>query len=162
MIAPACFRRLSACLLLLLSLTPLAACGSYALRGTVVSGDTPSVIWVKANDPRLDADGLASAHITVHLDPDRLNPKPIGAASTNGAGQFTLPLAEPGAGLLLMNIEVLAQRQPDHMRITQQLQLPQRGQQLLITLRPGKDSALPRPGNLIDQTLQDAKPFLNP
>jgi len=143
-----------------LTLAVSTGCAPYALRGVVVPGDTPSVQWVVPDDARLSAPGLASARVTVWLDPDRLSPEKIGEATTDGAGRFALPIHASGAGVLMMDVEVRGQRPPDHGSATGKLQLPRRGRRLLITLKPGPDHD-PRPaGNLLDQTLRDAEPFL--
>ena len=143
-----------------LALVTLTGCAPYAVRGAVVSGDAPSVQWVVPDDPRLATPGLASARVTAWLDPDRLSPEKIGEVTTDGAGRFALPVSAAGAGVLMMEVEVRAQRSPDHGSATAVLNLPRPGQRLLITLTPGPD-ADPRPtGNLLEQTLRDAEPFL--
>ena len=116
--------------------------------------------WVAEDDPRLDGPGLASARIMAWLDPDRLSPEKVGEVTSDGVGRFALPINEPGAGLLMMEVEVRGQRPPDHGSASKVLELPHRGQILLITLKPGPDTD-PRPaGNVLDQTLRDAEPFL--
>jgi len=143
-----------------LAVAALTACAPYAVRGVVIAGDAPSVQWVVPDDPRLAAPGLASARVTAWLDPDRLSPEKVGEVTTDGAGRFALPIDAAGAGVLIMEVEVRGQRPPDHGSATAVLDLPRRSQRLLITLTPGPDTN-PRPvGNVLDQTLRDAEPFL--
>jgi len=144
----------------LMAALALAGCTPYALHGVVVAGDTPAVQWVVPDDPRLAAPGLASARVTAWLDPERLSPERVGEVTTDGAGRFALPINASGAGVLMMDVEVRGQRPPDHGSATAVLELPRRGRRLLITLKPGPD-ADPRPaGNVLDQTLRSAEPFL--
>ena len=153
--------RVGVVVLLLATLATLSGCTPYAVRGMVVSGAAPTVQWVTPDDPRLDGLGLASARVVAWLDPDRLSPEKVGEVTSDGAGRFALPIDASGAGLLMMDVEVRGERPPDHGSATAELELPHRGQLLLITLKPGPDTA-PRPaGNVLDQTLQDAAPFLN-
>lgn len=154
------WRPRAAVLTLMLMLVGLTGCAPYALRGAVVSGHAPSVQWVQANDPRLAEPGLASARVSVWLDPDRLTPEKLGEVTTGGDGTFSMPIHTAGAGVLIMDIKVRGQRPPDHGSATQNLNLPHRGKHLLITLAPGPDTD-PRPeGNLLERTLRDAQPFL--
>lgn len=154
------WRPLAGVLTLLLVLTGLSGCAPYAVHGAVVSGTAPSVQWVVPDDPRLAEPGLASARVTAWLDPDRLSPEKIGEVTTDGAGRFALPIDAAGAGVLLMKIEVRGERPPDHGSATAELDLPQRGRHLLITVVPGPDADPRSSGNLLDQTLRDAEPFL--
>ncbi len=146
--------------LLTLVLVGLTGCAPYALRGAVISGHTPSVQWVEPNDPRLVEPGLASARVSVWLDPDRLTPEKLGVVSTRGDGKFAMPIHTAGAGVLIMDIKVRGERPPDHGSATQALSLPHRGKHLLITLVPGPDTHPQPQGNLLERTLRDAQPFL--
>ena len=138
----------------------MAGCGVPALRGTVVSGDRASVRWVARDDPRLDVDGLASARLEAYLDPDRLTPERIGDAETDGRGRFVLPLDAPGAGVLQMTVELRAVREPDHGLATGRLDLPRAGRRLLVTLPAGGGGDLTPDPNVLQKTLDDARPFL--
>ena len=143
-----------------LLLATLSGCTPYAVHGMVVTGAAPAVEWVAPEDPRLNGPGLASARVMAWLDPDRLSPEKVGEVTSDGAGHFALPINASGAGLLMMEVEVRGQRPPDHGSATAVLQLPRRDRRLLITLKPGPDTDPPRAGNLLDQTLRDAEPFL--
>ena len=138
----------------------LTACGTPTLRGTVVSGSAASVEWVRPSDPRLEADGVASARVAVYLNPDRFNPERIGLADADGRGRFAVPLDTPGAGVLELDVELRAVREPDHGLAAGRLSLPRRNRELLVTLPAGGGGTLAPEAGVLQKTLDDAEPYL--
>ena len=141
------------------TLLSLAGCGSYKLQGVVLEGDSPRVEIVDKNDPRLEQFGVAAARLTVELDPQRLSPEMIGRGQSDGDGRFSLPIDEPGAGLLMMDVRLRVSRE-DFGSLQQDFELPGRGKRLVITLKPGKDDPSTGDDNLLRDTLREAAPYL--
>jgi hypothetical protein len=149
---------------ILFACTLLSGCASYALRGTVVDGrdravaiSEPSILVVPADDPRLQTDGLASAAVSVTLDPEALRPINAGTTTTDSFGRFELPI-EHGAGMLLYDAYVLAQR-PGHQSADAFMPLPKKNQRLLIVLPKGEDT-WQRPTDFVEETLEMGKPYM--
>ncbi len=142
----------------------LAGCSPYRLQGVVVAGDQPGVEVVKKNDPRLDEvgaglTGVPGVTLKVLLDPERLAPKPIGEGSTDAQGGFALTIDEPGAGLLLLDIELQAARQ-GYASVSDRLVLPGGNQRVIVTLKRGEDRPRFEADNVLEDTLRDAEPYL--
>jgi len=149
---------------ILLACTLLTGCASYALRGTVVDGRDqavairkPTILLVPADDPRLQTEGLASAAVSVTLDPEALRPINAGTTTTDSLGRFELPI-EHGAGVLLYDAYILAQR-PGHQSADAFMPLPKNHQRLLIILPEGKDT-YQRPTDFVEETLEMGKPYM--
>lgn len=139
----------------------LVGCSPYQLRGIVVAGDTAGVEVVKKNDPRLATagPGVPGVSLDVLLDPERLSPEQIGRGDTNGEGGFALTIDEPGAGLLMLDIELKASRQ-GYTTVAERFVLPGGGQRVIVTLKRGKDRRQLETGNVLEETLRDAEPYL--
>ena len=142
----------------------LAGCRSYQLQGTVVNGMSepvrmgkPAIVVVNKDDPRLQAEGLPSASVSVTLDPDSMRPKPVGTAMTDSRGRFSLPIGE-GAGFLIYETHIVAQR-GDHHTAETIIGLPNANQRLLIVLPPGKDTWKPSV-DFVDETMRMSEPYM--
>ena len=144
----------AACLLLC-----LGGCGTYHLQGIVIEGAEPGVEIVGRDDPRLERFGLPGAELEVVLDPQRLQPTRIGEGRSDADGRFSLPLDADGAGFLILDVEVRAQR-PEFRSVRQRFDLPGKSKRLVVTLSPGKDRPTPDGGNILEDTLRDAAPYL--
>ncbi|MEM1446830.1 MAG: hypothetical protein AAGF84_12295 [Planctomycetota bacterium] len=139
----------------------LAGCSPYQLQGVVVAGEASGVEVVKKNDPRLaDAGpGVAGAGLWVVLDPERLSPELIGEGNTDAAGEFALTIDEPGAGFLMLDIELQTKRQ-DYTSVAERMQLPGSNERVIVTLTRGEDPRRLEAGNVLEETLRDAEPYL--
>ncbi|MEM8738529.1 MAG: hypothetical protein AAGG38_08645, partial [Planctomycetota bacterium] len=111
------------------------------------------------DDPRLEAFGLPGAEVEVVLDPRRLRPETVGRGQTDRDGRFAVAVDEAGAGLLILDVEVRATRR-DFVSVAERLELPGGGKRLVVTMPRGADGAKPGGGNLLDETLRDAEPYL--
>lgn len=123
--------------LLAVAVLGVAGCSPYQLRGVVLEGSVDMIEVVNADDPRLERFGVPGASVQVLLDPDRLSPKTIGRGSTNGDGQFALPINETGAGFLLLDVEVLVGAE-GFSGTSQEMVLPGGKQRLVVTLKRGQ------------------------
>lgn len=139
----------------------LVGCSPYRLQGVVVAGDKPGVEVVKQNDPRLDqlGPGVPGVSLNVLLDPQRLSPKQIGEGSTDAEGGFALTIDEPGAGLLMLDIELRASRR-GYATVTDRMELPGGNQRVIVTLKRGEDRPRFEADNVLEETLRDAEPYL--
>ncbi len=133
-------------------------CSPYRLQGVVIEGPEPGIEVVGKDDPRLEAVGLASAELTVRLDPKRLSPQTIGRATSDSEGGFSIPINEPGAGVLILDVDLFVTR-PDYQGVRQRFDLPGSGRRVVVTLKRGKGGDRDE-GNVLEQTLRDAEPFL--
>lgn len=139
----------------------IAGCSPYRLQGVVVAGSQSGIEVVKKNDPRLSeaGPGVPGVSLDVFLDPERLSPRKVGEGATDAEGGFALSIDEPGAGLLMLDIELRASRS-SYATVTDRLMLPGSQQRVIITLKRGQDLPRLESGNVLEDTLRDAKPYL--
>ncbi len=137
----------------------LAGCSPYQLQGIVIQGTVPGIEIVDQDDARLDYFGVPEAAISVVLDPQRLQPEPIARGQSNKHGQFALPIEQQGAGFLILDVEVRVSK-PAFRSVRQRFDLPARGQRLIVTLPRGEDRPSPDGGNILQDTLREAEPYL--
>lgn len=137
----------------------LGGCSGYRLQGVVIEGPEPGIEVVGADDPRLGQAGLASTQIEVLLDPHRLRPETIGRGESGRDGTFALPIDEPGAGFLILDVEVQAKRQRYRSQV-KRMTLPGAHERLVITLESGRDTKALESPDVLDETLRQAEPFL--
>ncbi len=138
----------------------LGGCESYALRGRIVEGPVSAVTTTGANDQRLtESHGISNAVVEVILDPDRLSAKSLGLCVSETDGSFSLPVDEMGAGFLEYDIRIIA-RHAGYQQAIHDMMLPGEHKRLLIILTPGRDTYKPGKGNIIDETLDLAEPYL--
>ncbi len=149
---------------LILVCVSFTGCAPYALRGTVVDGrdrsiamSVPMIMVVPADDPRLEVEGLASAAVSVTLDPEALRPINAGTTTSDSRGRFELRI-DQGAGFLMYDAYVLAQR-PGHVSADLFIPLPKKNQRLLIVLPAGKDT-WQKPTDFVEETLEMGKPYM--
>ena len=139
----------------------LTGCGSYAIQGRVVRGSIPSIQLVDKNDPRLKEDNPTGGGAVIQgiLEPDTPSEKQsLGQVVTNGQGWFALPVDALGSGFLEYEAMLIAQRE-GHQGAMKTIELPRRGQRVLITLPLGQDT-LQVPKGFLDDALREAKPYL--
>lgn len=151
-------------LALLFVLSLLAGCGGsrYAIRGRVVRGSVAQVTIVDKDDPRLteaNATG-GGAVITAVLEPHTpTETKALGRHLSNGQGWFAIPVDAFGSSFLEYEAQVVVRREGNQGAMGT-FDLPRGDQRVLVTLPPGKDT-LVVPQSFLDQTLQDARPYLD-
>lgn len=114
----------------------LPGCAGYTLRGRVIAGDVSYVAVVEASDPRLAAPGLAGAEVDLVSDPDRARRKRIASGVTDGAGEFSLPVAETGAGFLNYDV-ALSVRREGYATAQNVFLLPSGSKRVLVILKAG-------------------------
>ena len=95
----------------------------------------------------------------VVLDPERVSPELIGEGHTDAAGEFALTIDEPGAGFLMLDIELQTKRQ-DYTSVSERMQLPGSNERVIVTLTRGEDPKRLEAGNVLEETLRDAEPYL--
>jgi hypothetical protein len=140
----------------------LAGCAPYQLQGIVLPGPAGSMGQIEvvgSKDPRLEQEGLASAQISVTLDPTRLNRKALGRGSTGPTGQFAIPIDEGGAGFLEHEVELIVTR-PGYQTASEIFILPAASRRVVVTLPPGKDQRRLDRSDLLDETLDEAQRYL--
>ena len=138
----------------------IAGCKTYQLAGKVVAGPASTVQVVDRDDPRLDQPGIDGALIEVMIDPDTLSRKPGGTTTTSGDGGFQLPITEGGAGFLQYDVRLIA-RLTGFTPAVETFRLPAGRKRLLITLAPGKNNYLPPKNDLLEETMEMSRPYLN-
>ncbi|MEM7624401.1 MAG: hypothetical protein AAF333_02110 [Planctomycetota bacterium] len=151
--------RAAGLLALLGGFTFLTACSPYKLRGVVIEGNNPGIEIVSQSDPRLQQPGLPSVDVEVRLDPTRFSPEVIGKGQSGRDGSFAVPITEPGAGFLILDVEVMARRERFRSEV-KRFDLPGGGKRLVITLQPGKDAVPLENPNILEDTMREAEPFL--
>lgn len=146
--------------LMLVSLI-LTGCSNYAIQGRVVRGSTASIQLVDKNDPRLTEDNPTGGGAVVQgvLEPNTPSEtQSLRQVVTNGQGRFAIPVDALGSGFLEYEAMLIARRE-GHQGAMRTIDLPRRGQRVLITLPLGRDT-LRVPEGFLDQTLRDATPYL--
>jgi len=148
----------SSCFVFVLIL--FGGCAPYQLRGLVVEGQNPGIEIVDRNDPRLEgARGVPSVDIEVLLDPTRFNPERVGQGQSGRDGTFAVPIETPGAGFLILDVEVQVKRERFLTQV-KRFDLPGRGKRLLVTIQPGKDVKPLENPDILEDTLRVAEPYL--
>ena len=138
----------------------LTGCAPYSLDGKVISGAMPMVMLVGADDPRLQQPGISGAFIDAMIDPDKLSREHGGSTLTDGSGAFSMPIDQAGAGFLIYDVRVVAQA-TGYKPTEKTMRLPGDGKQLLIVLTPGTGKYLPPKGDILKDTMDKSKPYLN-
>ncbi len=116
----------------------LVGCDSYVIRGKVVQGSISTMNFVSNNNTELNNSGIAGAKITIYRDPDRLSMKVAGTAVSDEQGRFVIKLDSFGAGWMLEQWEIVAQKQGFANLIQQHSLTVDNGKQtLLVTITPG-------------------------
>lgn len=140
----------------------LVGCGSgYAIEGRVVRGSIAMIEVVDDDDPRMTDPDPSGGGATIEglLEPDTPTEREaLGKHTSNGQGYFSIPVNAMGAGFLEYEARLIARR-PGHQGAMQTIDLPRRGQAVLITLPAGRDT-LVVPENYLERTLRDAEPYL--
>lgn len=143
----------------LLIITVLGGCSPYQMQGVVIEGTNPGIEIVDRHDLRLEQVGVPSVEIEVRLDPDRFNPELIGRGQSDRDGRFAVPISEPGAGFLILDVRLIATRER-YLTQTERFDLPGSGKRVLITMQGGKDRKTLEDPDILDRTLKDAEPYL--
>ncbi len=159
---PAPLNRFGACLaaLLMLITLPFVGCSPYALDGKVVAGPVSMITVVSASDPRLKQSGLPGVVIEAMIDPDKLSREHGGSAITDGSGAFSLPIDKTGAGFLEYDVRLVAHA-TGFKPASKTMALPGNHRQLLIILAAGEGRYLPPKNDILQDTMDKSKPFLN-
>lgn len=122
----------------------LSGCAGYEVRGRVVSGSFGGLVAVvDEGDPRLRAEGVGNARITIVRDPGRLNARQVATGVSEADGDFVIPLAEFGAGWLDEEWRVQAVR--SRIGLAEglvRMPRPGAGEVLLIELREADPSEI--------------------
>jgi hypothetical protein len=132
----------------------LTACSPHTISGRVVRGDVSYVSVVDKDDPRLSEPGLPGVLLRLDLDPGRLSSKSLAQETSGTDGEFTLPVDEPGAGLIDLEVGLLARRK-GFQSAEGVFKVPKGSKRVLIVMSPGVDP----PGYLeeresVDETLR--------
>ncbi len=119
----------------------LAGCQNYVIEGKTITGPTPMIAFVDADDPRLDELPVSSAEVLVRRDPDRPGQAESARVFSGNDGTFTVTLDEFGAGWMDEQWEIVA-RKAGYRSIEHRESLPaaDADRVLLIQLTPGQDS----------------------
>lgn len=139
----------------------LSGCSSYAIKGRVIRGPAASVQVVSNDDPRLKESNAtgAGAEIQAVLEPTTPTERQgLGRHVSDSQGWFSIPVDAFGSGLLEYEAQIIARRD-GNQGVMGTVDLPRRGQSVLITLPLGHDT-LVVPEGFLDQTLREAKPYL--
>lgn len=117
----------------------LGACSPYMLSGRVIEGEASYATLVAPDDPRLQSPGITGASLRLTRDPGRLKRDVVTERVSGAQGEFELPVDRVGAGLLEMDMGVLA-RMTGYSSAEGFFGLPGAGKsRLLIVLAPGDD-----------------------
>lgn len=147
--------------LLCLALLTLVGCSGYAIEGRVVRGSTASIQIVDKSDRRMTEPNPTGGGAVVEgvLEPDTPTERQsLGRVVTDGQGYFAMPVDALGSGFLEYEALLVARRE-GHQGTLRVIDLPRSRQRVLITLPLGQDN-LRIPEGVLDQTLRDAKPYL--
>ena len=148
------------CLSLCVTLFAATGCSPYSLDGKVIAGPSPMVMVVSGSDPRLDQPGISGASVDAMIDPDKLSREHGGSTVTDGSGAFSMPIDQTGAGFLIYDVRVVAQA-TGYKPTEKTMRLPGDSKQLLIVLTPGKGRYLPPKGDILQDTMEKSRPYLN-
>lgn len=152
--------RLVALFLSLVCAMFVVGCAGYTLDGKVVAGPMSSISVVSADDPRFDQPGLGGVTIEAMIDPDKLSREHGGSGYSDGGGTFSIPISQIGAGMLEYDVRVVAQS-TGFKPAAKTFALPGDGKRLLITLQPGEGRYLPPKNDILQDTIDKSKPYLN-
>jgi len=147
---------------LVLTLLTLVGCSSYAIEGRVVRGSRASIQLVDKDDRRLietNSTGGGAVIQAVYQPNTPTETLSLGQHVTDGQGWFSIPVDAFGAGVLEDEAQIVARRE-GHQGAMATIDLPRRGQRLLITLPPGRDT-LVVPESFLNQVMREAKPYLD-
>lgn len=140
--------------LALLSLaTALCGCTPYMLRGHVIEGETSHALLVDSDDPRLLTEGVSGVSLRLTMDPGKLNRDVVADQISGPDGQFELPVDRAGAGLIDMDMSILA-RKSGYTSSEGFFKLPRAGKAwLLVIVAKGADipGAFDEPVNAEDE-----------
>ena len=144
------------------TLLTAVGCSGYAIEGRVVRGSVATIQVVSKNDRRLTESNPTGggALIQAVFEPETpSDTRSLGQFTTDGQGWFSIPVDAFGAGTLEYEAQLVARRE-GHQGVMAKIDLPGRGQRVLITLPLGKDT-LVVPESFLNQTLREAKPYLD-
>lgn len=144
----------------LVLLSAMSGCAGYTLDGKVVAGPVSSISVVDADDPRFAEPGLGGVTIEAMIDPDRLSREHGGTAYSDGGGGFSLPIDQFGAGVLEYDVRLVAQANGFKPAV-KTFRLPGDSRRLLITLQPGEGRYVPPKSDILRDTMEKGKPYLN-
>ena len=130
----------------------LGGCGSYELKGRVVRGDVSWAGVVDKDDPRLQEAGVAGVQISLVTDPMKINRERVSGSLSDNAGDFALPVDEPGAGFLIYDVGAYASK-PGYLDAEGFFRLPSKDKRLLIVMHPGQSQN--RAGTVGRESLYD-------
>jgi hypothetical protein len=104
----------------------------------VVEGDYSFIDFVPPDDARLSGPGVASAEVIVHRDADKPNAREVARGRTDGQGVLAIPLSEFGAGWMIEQWRIEAQR-GGYQSVDSLLRLPEAkaDRRLLIVMVSG-------------------------
>ena len=77
--------------------------------------------------------------LSMETDPNELRREHVGDAVSDSAGNFSISVQRPGAGILIYDVGVEVRRK-GYEGARQMFRLPPKGKRLLITLRRGPDT----------------------
>lgn len=136
--------------LIMLSLFFIAAiisggCESFVIQGKVVQGSISTMNFVSHENKGLDIVGLAGAKITVYRNPDSLSTKVAGTAISDDQGRFVIKLDDFGAGWMIEQWNIIAQKRGyANVFLQQSLTSDHEQQTLLVTMTPGYSQPVSR------------------
>lgn len=116
----------------------LASCGPYQMKGRVVEGDISFIAIVDADDVRFQNQPVEGVLLRARVDPGRVSGKTVAQETSDADGNFSLPVDEFGAGVVDMDVEVLARRS-GYKSAESVFNLPRDGKRVLIMMAPGRD-----------------------
>ena len=126
-----------------------SGCGAYTIKGRVVESSVSTLSFVEADDGRLLERGVRGVEIAVYRDPAKPNRERVGRTVTGMDGSFSIPLNAFGAGFLVEEFEINAQRD-GYQPVRMSTALPGQKQSLLIMLAPGRGAPPQGEENLMD------------
>ena len=154
-------RSVAAIVALMFALALTGCAGGYAIEGRVVRGSIANIQLVDKDDPRLaepNPTGGGAVILAVYQPQTPTETKSLGRHVTNGQGRFRIPVDAFGAGFFEDQAQIIARRD-GHQGAMATIDLPRRGQRVLITLPLGADT-LKVPEDYLDRVLRDASPYL--
>ena len=88
---------------------------------------------------RLNAPGVPNVALRLMLDPTSAGRKVVGETVSGGAGEFSIPVDETGAGFLQYDVALGARRR-GFETAEGFFRLPKSGKRILVTLTPGEST----------------------